>query len=65
MRDDVGRIARGRGEKGESISTCHKHCGPPACTPYLPCVTSRFIPGVFILHGGIYLTDRELFVWAA
>ena len=32
---------------------------------YLPCVTSGLIPGIFILHGGVYLTDRELFVWAA
>lgn len=32
---------------------------------YLPGVTSSFIPGILVLHGGIYLTDRELFVWAA
>ena len=35
------------------------------CVSYLPRVTSGFIPGIFILHGGIYLTDRELLVWAA
>ena len=31
---------------------------------YLPGVTSGFIPGILILHGGIYLTNREFFVWA-
>ena len=31
---------------------------------YLPSVTGGFIPRILILHGGIYLTDRELFVWA-
>ena len=31
---------------------------------YLPGITRGFIPGILILHGGIYLTDRELFVWA-
>ena len=32
---------------------------------YLPSVTSGFVPGIFGLHGGVYLTDRKFFVWAA
>lgn len=32
---------------------------------YLPSATSSLIPGIFVFHGGVYLTDRELFVWAA
>ena len=31
---------------------------------YLPGVTSGFVPGILILHGGIYLADGELFIWA-
>jgi len=47
------------------ISTCYRCSGLSPCVTYLPRVTSRFIPGIFILHGSVYLTDRELFVRAA
>ena len=44
----------------------HQRCGPrPRWVAHLPCVTSRFVPGIFIFHGSVYLTYRELFVGAA
>lgn len=54
-----------RREREGSISTCYRCCGLLPPVTYLPCVSSGFIPGIFILHGGVYLTDCELFVRTA
>lgn len=58
MRGGVERIAGGGREK-ENKHLRSKLWGFVKCT-YLPGVACGFIPRIFVLHGGVYLTDREL-----